>query len=81
MEEDFMQASEIIALQKKIDNLVADNLDLLDQEHLVEIDDKIIGANVTWAFFANNKNKERIRYELTSLLDWLTLYIRGVVEF
>jgi hypothetical protein len=56
-------------------------MDLLDVCNLEEINQRVEGAEKTCEFFEKGDNIDRIIYELTTLRDWLILYIKGVTEF
>ena len=71
----------IIELHEAIDFIVTESTDFLSEEHLVEIHTKIGGAEQSITFFEEIDNYDRIIYELTTLRDWLILYIKQKTEF
>jgi len=71
----------IIELHEAIDFIVVEGTEHLSEEHLVEIHTKIGGAEQTISFFEEIDNFDRIIYELTTLRDWLILYIKDKTEF
>jgi predicted RNase H-like nuclease len=74
-------ALKIIELHEAIDSLVTESMDGLEPWNLEEINQMVEGAEKTCEFFQEEDNIDRIIYELTTLHNWLILYIRGVIEF
>ena len=75
------EAKKIILLQKAIDELVTSNLEVLEQEELVKIDERIESTMESCIFFSDQENKKRVIYELTTLLNWIDYYISELLEF
>ena len=75
------EAKKIILLQKAIDELVTSNLEALEQEELVRIDERVESTTKECIFFSERQDKERIIYELTTLLNWIDYYISKQLEF
>jgi cell fate (sporulation/competence/biofilm development) regulator YlbF (YheA/YmcA/DUF963 family) len=71
----------IIELHEAIDFLVTESMDAMEAWNLEDINQMVDGAEKTCEFFEEEDNIDRIIYELTTLRDWLILYIRGVTEF
>ena len=71
----------IIELHEAIDFLIEGATEMLQRHELEEIRDKVAGAEITCQFFEERDNTDRVVYELTTLRDWLILYVRGITEF
>ena len=72
----FNNAEKIIELHEAIDFLITEGTDLLSEDALREIHKKVEGAELTCQFFEEKDNLDRVVYELTTLRDWLILYIK-----
>ena len=77
----FYNAEKIIELHEAIDFLITEGTDLLSEDALREIHKKVEGAELTCQFFEEKDNLDRVVYELTTLRDWLILYIKQETEF
>tara|TARA_Y100001938_G_scaffold142159_1_gene212963 strand:+ start:558 stop:794 length:237 start_codon:yes stop_codon:yes gene_type:complete len=71
----------IIELHEAIDFLITEGTDYVSEEALEEIHTKIEGAEITCRFFEESNNTDRVIYELTTLRDWLIIYIKQQTEF
>ena len=77
----FNNAEKIIELHEAIDFLITEGTDYVSEEALQEIHTKIEGAEITCQFFEERDNTDRVIYELTTLRDWLIIYIKDQTEF
>jgi hypothetical protein len=71
----------IIELHEAIDFLIDGASEMLQKHELEEIYKQVEGAEITCRWFEERDNTDRIVYELTTLRDWLILYVRGITEF
>jgi|TARA_B110000495_G_C23040036_1_gene623171 hypothetical protein len=71
----------IIELHEAIDFIVTEGTEYLSEEHLVEVHTKVGGAEQSVSFFEGIDNYDRIIWELTTLRDWLIVYIKAKGEF
>ena len=71
----------IIELHEAIDFLIDGASEMLQNHELEEIYKQVEGAEITCRWFEERENTDRVVYELTTLRDWLILYVRGITEF
>ena len=69
-------------MNHKIENTTHISVEGVSDDELEEDEDKKVeGAELTCQFFEEKDNLDRVVYELTTLRDWLILYVRGITEF
>ena len=71
----------IIELHEAIDFIITEGAEYLSEEHLLEVHTKVGGAEQSVSFFEGIDNYDRIIWELTTLRDWLIVYIQDKTEF